>query len=235
MSAIWKYNVYFSNAGVPATGLKPVPLLFNQDTGIYTSGVITEIGRGWYKLYVSGTAVGVSRHTGYVDGESTALTSADRFLPIQLDPYDFAIETLSDANLTTATITSAVNAQLTAAHGPNNWVTSGIETSIGTVQSTINTVNLNVVSLPDVMTAQHGTGTWVTSGIETSLASITTVTTLLQVLLQNRLEFDIANSTVYKHNDAGVRAYYSVLTDSAGAAVTTSTTGPINMGRWTAV
>lgn len=61
------------------------------------------------------------------------------------------------------------------------------------------------------------------------------VLTLVLDFLQNRLEFDLDNSKVYLRNDANVRAYVATLTDSAGAAVSTSTPGPINRSRWTAV
>jgi len=58
---------------------------------------------------------------------------------------------------------------------------------------------------------------------------------LARLLLQNRIEFDLDNSRVYVHSDAGARAYSCALTDSGGSAVTASTTGPINRAQWTAV
>lgn len=60
--------------------------------------------------------------------------------------------------------------------------------------------------------------------------------TLMRKLLQNRKEFDLDNSKVYLWNDAGdAREYEADLTDNAGDAVTTTTQGPINCTRWTAV
>lgn len=184
IAALVKYDVYFANAGQPATGLAPISRIYNRETGTYTSGIVAESGRGWYVLYISGTAIGSNTHVGYVDAGSASLSVADRFVPVRLDPYDYAVDGYitdippqlaaehglgvwaSGTELSTAgnlAVAQLVNTLLTANHGSGIW-TSGTATVVD---------NWAIASaVKSLLNAQHGTETWVTSGIETALNNI---------------------------------------------------------------
>lgn len=106
-------------------------------------------------------------------------------------------------------------------------------------------VNSNVSAVGSAVLAVSGKVDAVASDVDavavgiaaliSATGSISNAVTIIQVLSQNRLEFDLENSIAYKHSDAGARAYASILTDKDGNAVTIDTVGPINMSRWTAL
>ncbi len=68
----------------------------------------------------------------------------------------------------------------------------------------------------------------------TALATAQTDITLIRDHAHNKFTIEIGTPTyAYLWDDAGVvKVYKSILTDNAGAAVTASTTGPINFGAW---
>ena len=69
-----------------------------------------------------------------------------------------------------------------------------------------------------------------------ALTSAATDITIIRILRQNRLEISITDSKAYIWNDAGdAREYETALTNNAGGVVTTSTEGPINAAKWTAI
>lgn len=69
-----------------------------------------------------------------------------------------------------------------------------------------------------------------------ALAAAQADITVMKVLRQNRLEFDLTGSKAYIWNDAGsARQYEADLTADGGGAVTVATSGPINCSKWTAI
>lgn len=84
------YTVYFSNAGVPTTGLSLTWEYLKQvsdgsDDGSPPS--FTEVGGGWYKFTYS-TATDL---VGVIDGSET-LTNTDRYVPVYLSPTSDQID-----------------------------------------------------------------------------------------------------------------------------------------------
>ena len=83
------YKVFFTNAGVPATGLSPtIPVLKRVDTqDDITPPLVYEIGGGWYTFEHEPAQAQV----GYVDGTAT-LADADRYIPIDLNLEDVYLD-----------------------------------------------------------------------------------------------------------------------------------------------
>ena len=85
------YYVYFSDAGVPRTGLTPAwEYLVTADNGTDKSGdapSITEVGGGWYKFAVTfGTApwdVMTEDLVGVIDG-GASLADVERYRPVSI-------------------------------------------------------------------------------------------------------------------------------------------------------
>lgn len=83
------YKVYFSNAGLPGSGLSPTfNSLHNVDDGssISPTPVISGIGGGWYKFdYTpSGQAVGVIYASGLAD--------TDAYVPVDFSVNDYSLD-----------------------------------------------------------------------------------------------------------------------------------------------
>lgn len=85
------YYVYFSDGGVPETGLTPTwESLVTAENGTDKSGsapAITEVGVGWYKFAITYDAAPWDVETedlvGVIDGGSS-LVDADRYKPISI-------------------------------------------------------------------------------------------------------------------------------------------------------
>ena len=130
LAGLVQYNLYFADNGVPKTGLTPVALLRDKITTTYVSGLIAEVGNGFYTLYTSGTTLTGTTVVGYVDGQNTSLANSDRFIPVTLTEWDYALDTfVSDVPSLTA-------GKLDANHGAQTWVTSGIETILNAMEGT---------------------------------------------------------------------------------------------------
>lgn len=92
------YHVYFSDGGVPATGLTPAwEYLITGSVGTDKSGsapAITEVGGGWYKFSVAyGTApwdVVAEDLLGVIDGGSS-LDGGERYKPVKLTLAQLAL------------------------------------------------------------------------------------------------------------------------------------------------
>ena len=83
------YEVYFSNAGVPATGLTLTWESLTQRDGGGAEGsqpTFTEVGGGWYRFSYSPTESMV----GVIDGSDT-LDDADRYVPCKFTANDEGI------------------------------------------------------------------------------------------------------------------------------------------------
>lgn len=81
-------EIYFSNAGVPATGLtltweslKKV----NDGTDFTPQPTFTEIGGGWYKFDINPT----ERLVGVIDGSASLVIENERYMPVYFDKYDY--------------------------------------------------------------------------------------------------------------------------------------------------
>ena len=106
-------------------------------------------------------------------------------------------------------------------------------TAVGALVTTVDTVVDAIKAITDNL---PNSGTLSSLATAAAMTLAATDITIIRKLRQNRTEFDIDNSKVYIWNDAGdAREYEGTLTDSAGASVTTSTQGPINCSKWTAV
>jgi len=69
-----------------------------------------------------------------------------------------------------------------------------------------------------------------------ALTAAQTDITVIRVLRQNRIEFDLTANKAFIYNDAGTaRQYEADLTDDSGGGVTTATSGPINCSKWTLI
>jgi hypothetical protein len=80
------YVVYFSNAGVPATGLSSSIVAYKKvadGSDVASPPAITEIGVGFYKF----TAAPAEALAVQVDG-GTGLANADRYKVMQITPHD---------------------------------------------------------------------------------------------------------------------------------------------------
>lgn len=85
-------KVYFSNSGVPQTGLTLTwrSLLNVSDGSAYTpQPTFTEIGGGWYKFTINNANPVV----GVIDGSGTIAASPERYVPVLMDPADYLFET----------------------------------------------------------------------------------------------------------------------------------------------
>lgn len=82
-------EVYFSNLGVPATGLILTwEYLFKvSDNSAVVGPAFTEIGGGWYKFDIDPT----ERYVGVIDG-SVTLPATERYQPVYFDIYDYLYE-----------------------------------------------------------------------------------------------------------------------------------------------
>lgn len=83
-------KVYFSNSGVPATGLT---LTWNglkkvSDGTDYAQPGFTEIGKGWYKFTINPTEPLV----GVIDGSATLTSAPERYVPVYIDQNDYLYE-----------------------------------------------------------------------------------------------------------------------------------------------
>jgi len=79
--------VYFSNAGVPATGLTPAFTSYvNVETLVSaTAPAITEIGNGWYKF--PDNIIDFDHIVGIIDG-GVSLADTDRYKQVELTQGD---------------------------------------------------------------------------------------------------------------------------------------------------
>ncbi|MEN6550219.1 MAG: hypothetical protein ABFE07_29595 [Armatimonadia bacterium] len=137
-----------------------------------------------------------------------------------------------------------------------NAIYDSATTSITDVPNNVNTLigrltDERAGNLDDIPTILDGVGaladalesisddvaslTTTVNGLVTTCGNISTAVTLIRILSQGQLEFDLEHSLAYRYNDNGELACVSTLTDKDGAAVTEDTTGPINMSRWEAV
>lgn len=128
-------KVYFSNSGVPATGLTLAwnKLVKVSDGTNFTQPTFTEVGGGWYKFTINPTEPLV----GVVDGSGTLANANERYVPVYFDPADYLFDARvvpiynanSDAlvfaafllvNGTLATNASLTNCSLTIYDSNNN-------------------------------------------------------------------------------------------------------------------
>jgi hypothetical protein len=86
------YTVYFSDNGVPKTGLSPVwSTLKDITTGSdQTQPTIAEVGGGWYRFPISLTPF--QNWVGVVDGTSSVPNSAERYIPVNVRFSDFSVD-----------------------------------------------------------------------------------------------------------------------------------------------
>ena len=88
------YEVYFSNAGVPATGLTltwKTLKKYSDGTDESSQPAFTEIGGGWYKFSYSPSETMI----GVVDGSAT-LGDTDRYIPCKFTTDDGVIAVTGD-------------------------------------------------------------------------------------------------------------------------------------------
>jgi len=99
------YSVYFSNAGVPATGLT---LVWNYlkieapNNPVTPQPTFTDLGGGFYRFTASPPSSEV--WIGVIDG-SVTLANADRYVPVRLSPEDVNL----DAAMTSRASASALD------------------------------------------------------------------------------------------------------------------------------
>lgn len=119
------YYVYFSDGGVPKTGLTPTwESLVTADNGTDKSGsapVVTEVGGGWYKFtIVYGTVpwdVTGEDLVGVIDGGSS-LYDADRYKPISITKRGLGLNAImSDITSESTALSVAMVAALMADTG----------------------------------------------------------------------------------------------------------------------
>ena len=104
------YFVYFSDGGVPKTGLSPAWESLDDDSGAATSDnpTISEVGGGWYKFAIKyGDNNGPWKTTGdihkkdlvgVIDGdasETAGLADADRYKPVCITLRGLALARLA--------------------------------------------------------------------------------------------------------------------------------------------
>ena len=69
-----------------------------------------------------------------------------------------------------------------------------------------------------------------------ALTAAQTDITVIRILRQNRIEFDLTANKAFIYNDAGTAKLYEAdLTDDGGGGVTVATSGPINCSKWTLI
>lgn len=107
------YKIYFSNAGVPATGLTPTwnSLKKVSDGTNYTpQPAIYEVGGGWYKTSLTPS----EDLTGVIDG-GAALGNSDRYVSVDMTANDANLDAAvsSRSTLTAADVWSAGTRTLT--------------------------------------------------------------------------------------------------------------------------
>lgn len=81
-------QVYFSNAGVPATGLTLAWSYLKKvsdGTDVGSPPAFTEIGGGWYKFTINPT----EKYVGVIDGSGTLTIASERYVPVYFDLYDY--------------------------------------------------------------------------------------------------------------------------------------------------
>jgi len=158
------YKLYFSNAGVPASGLTPTFDSFTDLNGSTVAGIptISGIYSGWYKFSYapSESAVGV------IDGGSS-LDDADRYLPFEVtvqDAYLDLPQTTINTNVlalpTISTIVSSGNAEGWDQYGDatlanQQTMLTYINTISGytdSLESGQTTINNNVLARPEIST-----------------------------------------------------------------------------------
>ncbi len=85
--------VYFSNAGIAATGLTltwEYLKLVSDGTSYGSPPAFTEIGGGWYKFDINPT----EKLVGVIDGSATLTIDSERYQPVYFDLYDYLWEVL---------------------------------------------------------------------------------------------------------------------------------------------
>lgn len=85
--------VYFSDVGVPKTGLSLTwEYLLKQSDGsaFIPQPSFIEIGGGWYSFDISPTEMIV----GVIDGSATLTADTERYIPVYFDIYDYLYEVL---------------------------------------------------------------------------------------------------------------------------------------------
>jgi WD40 repeat protein len=84
-------KVYFSDGGLPKTGLVPVwnGLKKVSDGSNFTpQPTFTEVGLGWYKFTINPSEALV----GVIDGTSSVASNTERYVPVYFDKYDYMYE-----------------------------------------------------------------------------------------------------------------------------------------------
>lgn len=124
-----EYEVYCSNAGVPATGLTPTwaALKLRSSGANQSQPAITEVGGGWYKYAAAPTTGQV--WIGAVDCGATLL-DADRYVAVRLAPEDVFLDRATSLLATPTDVAAYLNClqfQTTYATEPNaRGVTQGM-------------------------------------------------------------------------------------------------------------
>jgi len=97
------YCVYIANKGARATGKSPtidVYVKASDGTSAGTPPVITELSGGWYKF----TCVPTELYVIGINTNDTAMTDADRYIPMMLTAYDGDVSLVSPIKTKTDTI-----------------------------------------------------------------------------------------------------------------------------------
>lgn len=149
--------VYFSNAGVPATGLTPTfsDYLDVSDGSSKTAPSITEVGLGWYKF--SDNIADFDHVVAVIDGGAT-LADADRYKQVELKqgelPTDFQVDTgmVYDENTDSLIFITSLTLK-------GNKVSSGMSSMTLNVYNISNTLIMTVTD----NTLENGNGIFVIS------------------------------------------------------------------------
>jgi hypothetical protein len=134
------YVLYFSNAGVPATGLSPGIVAYKKvsdGSDVASPPAITEIGAGFYKLAATpGEALVVQ-----VDG-GAGLANADRYKVMQITPHDGDL----DAQVSTRAVEAGGNVAAIKTHtdkiifDASNYVKSNAQNAqLGNLDAAVST------------------------------------------------------------------------------------------------
>ena len=172
------YELYFSNAGVPATSLTPT---FSGFLDITTSGTVAgvpsiiEIGVGWYKFNYtpSGNAIGI------IDGGS-GLADADRYVPFKVTMQDTYLDAKSsDININVSgkpnisTIVASGNAANWSGVTPATDLTL-VNSKLDTLSGYSNDLSTQVSGLPTITEIVNSgtTAGWATAYVDVNVTGI---------------------------------------------------------------
>lgn len=114
------YKLYFTNNGLPQTGLSPTWYFFlkvSDGTAYTPQPTITEIGGGFYKFSITPTEDVV----GVMDGGTTLTSASDRYTFVSLSPNDTNMTMIANIKSATDTINWQNITDIKAKTDTVNW------------------------------------------------------------------------------------------------------------------